>query len=44
MSSLEILAREIPCGAACATENQLKYYSALKKQDVVVNVESVLQI
>ena len=32
MSSLGILAREIPCGVACATENQLEYYSALKNR------------
>ena len=38
MSSLEILAREVSCGVACAKENQLEYYSALKKQDVVVDV------
>jgi spore coat polysaccharide biosynthesis predicted glycosyltransferase SpsG len=37
-SSLEIVAREIPVGIACAVENQHPYYQALKESQVAKQV------
>jgi spore coat polysaccharide biosynthesis predicted glycosyltransferase SpsG len=43
MSSLEIVARELPLGVCCTTDNQISYYQDLTSQNVAVGIGTLIE-